>query len=67
MLGKIVVCESPVEDDVVQKDGRLVVNGVKNDVGFRWDEVVCGYDALELGSERRRFEGQDWNVSCSTG
>jgi hypothetical protein len=33
-----------------------------DDVGFRWDVVVCGYDSLELGSERRRLERQDWNV-----
>ena len=34
-----------------------------DDVGFRWDEVVCGDDALEFGSERRCLEGQDWNVT----
>jgi hypothetical protein len=34
-----------------------------DDVGFRWDEVVCGYDALELSTERGFLERQDWNVS----
>jgi hypothetical protein len=23
-----------------------------DDVGFRWDEVVCGYDALDLREEK---------------
>jgi hypothetical protein len=50
LLGKIVICESPMEDDVVQKDDRLVVDGVNN-IGFSWDEVVCGHDAFELGSK----------------
>ena len=50
MLGEIMICESPVEDNVVQKDGRLIVDCV-DDIGFSWDEVVCGYDAFELGSK----------------
>jgi hypothetical protein len=62
LLGKVMICESPMKDDVVYNDGRLVVNRV-DDVGFRWDEVVCGYDALEFGSERRCLEGHDRNVS----
>jgi hypothetical protein len=50
LLGEIMICEPPMEDDVVQKDGRLVVDGVNN-IDFSWNEVICGYDALELGSK----------------
>ena len=34
-----------------------------NDCCFRWDEAVCGYDALEFGSEGRCLKRQDWDVS----
>jgi hypothetical protein len=37
--------ESPLEDNVVQEDGRLIVDSV-DDVGFSWDEVVSGNDAF---------------------
>ena len=34
-----------------------------DDCCFRWDEAVCGYDALELGSKGRCLKRQDWDVS----
>ena len=49
MFSEVVICESPMEDDVMEKDGRLIVNGV-DDFCFRWYEAICGYDALEFGS-----------------
>ena len=45
MLGEIVICKSPVDDNVVQEDGRLIVDCV-DDVGFSWDKVVSGNYAL---------------------
>jgi hypothetical protein len=45
LLDEIVICESPVENYVVQEDGRLIVDCV-DDVGFSWYEVVGGDYAL---------------------
>ena len=45
MLDEIVICESPVENYVVQENGGLIVDRM-NDVGISWDKMICSNYAL---------------------
>jgi hypothetical protein len=59
------ICESPVEDNVVQEDDRLIIDCV-DDVGFSWDEVVSGNmassSALRNDASKGRTEMCPWRV-----